>query len=92
VQGILHASMWQLHLLWDWLIRARDLVTARDPRPENVPRACALRTDAGQLTARLFDIDITAASRAISNDLLYKLRMDGNPLPLEVDPKSWSAG
>ena len=46
----------------------------------------------GENAARLFNIDITAASRAISNDLLYKLRMDGNPLPLEVDPKSWSAG
>jgi uncharacterized protein len=46
----------------------------------------------GENAARLFDIDIAAASRAISNDLLYKLRMDGNPLPLEVDPKSWSAG
>jgi uncharacterized protein len=45
----------------------------------------------GENAARLFSIDIAAASRAISGDLLYKLRMDGNPLPLEVDPKSWSA-
>jgi uncharacterized protein len=46
----------------------------------------------GENAARLFDIDIAAASHAISSDLLYKLRMDGNPLPLEVDPKSWSPG
>jgi hypothetical protein len=24
--------------------------------------------------------------------LLYKLRVDGNPLPLEVDPSKWPTG
>jgi uncharacterized protein len=36
-------------------------------------------------TARVFNIDIKAAKKAVENDLLYKLRMDGNPLPVTVD-------
>jgi predicted TIM-barrel fold metal-dependent hydrolase len=35
--------------------------------------------------ARVFKIDIKAAKKAVENDLLYKLRMDGNPLPVTVD-------
>jgi predicted TIM-barrel fold metal-dependent hydrolase len=35
--------------------------------------------------ARVFNIDIKAAKKAVENDLLYKLRMDGNPLPVTVD-------
>ena len=35
--------------------------------------------------ARVFKIDIKAAKKAVESDLLYKLRMDGNPLPLTVD-------
>lgn len=35
--------------------------------------------------ARIFNIDIKAAKKAVENDLLYKLRMDGNPLPVTVD-------
>jgi predicted TIM-barrel fold metal-dependent hydrolase len=35
--------------------------------------------------ARLFNIDINAAKKAVENDLLYKLRQDGNPLPVTVD-------
>lgn len=35
--------------------------------------------------ARVFNIDIKAAKRAVESDLLYKLRMDGNPLPVTVD-------
>jgi len=35
--------------------------------------------------ARVFDIDIKAARKAIDNDLLYKVRQDGNPLPVTVD-------
>lgn len=39
----------------------------------------------GENVARLFNIDIKAARRAVENDLLYKLREDGNPLPVVVD-------
>jgi uncharacterized protein len=46
----------------------------------------------GENAARLYNIDIAAARRDISSDLLYRLRMDGNPLPREVDPSSWTAG
>jgi predicted TIM-barrel fold metal-dependent hydrolase len=46
----------------------------------------------GENSARLYNIDIASASRAISNDLLYKLRIDGNPLPQEVDPSTWTPG
>ena len=35
--------------------------------------------------ARVFNIDIKTAKKAVENDLLYKLRMDGNPLPVTVD-------
>jgi predicted TIM-barrel fold metal-dependent hydrolase len=35
--------------------------------------------------ARVFNIDVKAASKAVENDLLYKLRQDGNPLPVTVD-------
>ena len=35
--------------------------------------------------ARVFNIDIKAAKRAVEADLLYKLRMDSNPLPVTVD-------
>jgi predicted TIM-barrel fold metal-dependent hydrolase len=35
--------------------------------------------------ARVFNIDIKAAKKAVEGDLLYKLRMDGNPLPVTVD-------
>jgi uncharacterized protein len=35
--------------------------------------------------ARLFNIDIKAARKAVESDLLYKLRQDGNPLPVTVD-------
>jgi len=39
----------------------------------------------GQNTARLFKIDIPSTRRAIESDLLYKLRDDGNPLPVTVN-------
>lgn len=35
--------------------------------------------------ARVFGIDIKAAKKAVESDLLYKLRQDGNPLPVTVD-------
>ena len=35
--------------------------------------------------ARVFNIDIKAAKKALEGDLLYRLRMDGNPLPVTVD-------
>ena len=46
----------------------------------------------GENAAGLFRIDIPATRRAVEKDLLYKLRMDGNPLPTVVDPASWNAG
>lgn len=36
--------------------------------------------------ARVFNIDIKAARKAVDNDFLYKLRQDGNPLPVTLDP------
>lgn len=39
----------------------------------------------GENCARLFNIDIKAARKAIENDVLFKLRDDGNPLPVVVD-------
>jgi len=35
--------------------------------------------------AKAFNIDIIAAKKAVEGDLLYKLRTDGNPLPVTVD-------
>jgi predicted TIM-barrel fold metal-dependent hydrolase len=35
--------------------------------------------------ARVFNIDMKAAKKALEGDLLYRLRMDGNPLPVTVD-------
>jgi hypothetical protein len=46
----------------------------------------------GENAARLFKIDIPTVRRAIEDDLLFKPRMDGNPLPTPVDPAAWSAG
>jgi len=45
----------------------------------------------GENAARLYNIDIAAARRQISSDLLYKLRVDGNRLPREVDPSTWTS-
>ena len=39
----------------------------------------------GENAARLFNIDIKAARKAVEGDLLYRLREDGNPLPVVVD-------
>jgi uncharacterized protein len=39
----------------------------------------------GENVARLFNIDIKAARKAVENDVLYKLREDGNALPVVVD-------
>lgn len=56
------------------------------------------RDHAGDETAnsrrerRLYGIDVADAAHAINKDLLYKLRVDGNPLPLEVDPSKWTSG
>jgi uncharacterized protein len=44
----------------------------------------------GENAARLYGINLESATRAISQDLLYKLRIDGNPLRREVDPGSWT--
>lgn len=46
----------------------------------------------GENAARLYNIDIASASHDIAQDLLYRLRTDGNPLPREVDPGAWSSG
>jgi predicted TIM-barrel fold metal-dependent hydrolase len=46
----------------------------------------------GGNAARLFNIDVAAARKAIDNDLLYRLRRDQNPLPRQVDPGSWKSG
>jgi predicted TIM-barrel fold metal-dependent hydrolase len=46
----------------------------------------------GENAARLFSIDIPAVRRDMEGDLLYRLRVDGNPLPAPVDPASWPAG
>jgi predicted TIM-barrel fold metal-dependent hydrolase len=40
----------------------------------------------GENAARLFNIDIAKARREIENELLYKLRADGNPLAQPVKP------
>jgi predicted TIM-barrel fold metal-dependent hydrolase len=39
----------------------------------------------GQNVARLFKIDIPATRRAVEADLLFKMREDGNPLPVTVN-------
>lgn len=46
----------------------------------------------GENAARLYSIDVASTSREISRDLLYRLRMDANPLPQEVDPTTWPPG
>lgn len=40
----------------------------------------------GENAARIFNIDVQAARRQMENDLLYKLRQDGNSLPVIVNP------
>jgi predicted TIM-barrel fold metal-dependent hydrolase len=39
----------------------------------------------GENAARLFNIDIPATRRAVEGDLLYKMREDGNPMPVTVN-------
>lgn len=94
------------HVLWGtdtpvagpphWQIRAflayafpQDLVEARG-YPTLTP--AIKRKILGENAARLYGIDIATARRDISSDLLYRLRIDGNPLPREVDPAAWKAG
>lgn len=91
------------HVLWGtdtpvagpphWQIQAflafqfpRELIDSMG-YPELTP--AVKRQILGENTARLYGIDIPAATRAVDQDLLYKLRRDGNPLPLEVDPSTW---
>jgi hypothetical protein len=91
------------HVLWGtdtpvagpphWQIQAflafqfpRELIDSMG-YPELTP--AVKRQILGENTARLYGIDIPAATRAVDQDLLYKLRQDGNPLPLEVDPSTW---
>src|SRR5215470_1209166 len=38
----------------------------------------------GENVARLFDINIAAAKKSVEGDLLYKLRQDGNKLPMTI--------
>jgi predicted TIM-barrel fold metal-dependent hydrolase len=65
-------------------------VAATRGYPELTP--AVKRQILGENAARLYQIDLPAARRAVQSDLLYRLRTDGNPLPLEVDPSSWKAG
>jgi predicted TIM-barrel fold metal-dependent hydrolase len=87
------------HLLWGtdtpvvgpphWQIEAFQAFTIPDEMIERnkYPQltADAKRKILGENVARLFNIDIPAARRAVETDLLYKLREDGNPLPVTVN-------
>jgi predicted TIM-barrel fold metal-dependent hydrolase len=94
------------HVLWGtdtpvagpphWQIRAfmafqfpQELVESKG-YPQLTP--AVKRQILAENSARLYGIDLTAARRAIDSDLLHKLRSDGNPLPLEVDPSTWQPG
>ena len=87
------------HILWGtdtpvigpphWQIEAFQAFTIPDEIIESkkYPQltASAKQKILGENVARLFNIDIAATKRAVENDLLYKLREDGNPLPVTVD-------
>ncbi len=72
-----------------WQIEAFQAFTIPDEMIERnkYPQLTAevKRKILGQNVARLFNIDIAATRRAVENDLLYKLREDGNPLPVTVN-------
>lgn len=87
------------HILWGtdtpvigpphWQIQGFQAFTIPDQMIEK-SKYKQLTTDVknkilGENAARLFNIDIKAARKAVENDLLYKLREDGNPLPVVVD-------
>lgn len=91
------------HVLWGtdtpvagpphWQIQAflafqfpRELIESKG-YPELTP--LVKRQILAENAARLYAIDLAAATRAMDQDLLFKLRKDGNPLPVEVDPSSW---
>jgi len=87
------------HILWGtdtpvigpphWQIEAFQAFTIPDELMERskYPQltASAKQKILGENTARLFNIDVGAARRTVERDLLYKLREDGNPLPVTVD-------
>jgi uncharacterized protein len=72
-----------------WQIEAFQAFSIPDEMIErnNYPQltASAKRKILGENVARLFNIDIAAARRAVESDLLYKLREDGNQLPVTVN-------
>lgn len=87
------------HILWGtdtpvigpphWQIQAFQAFTIpnelieRHKYPQLTPEA--KRLILGENVARIFKIDIKAARRAVEGDVLFKLREDGNPLPVTVD-------
>jgi predicted TIM-barrel fold metal-dependent hydrolase len=87
------------HILWGtdtpvigpphWQIEAFQAFTIPDEIIERnkYPQltASAKQKILGENVARLFNIDIAATRREVERDLLYKLREDGNPLPVTVD-------
>lgn len=72
---------WQIEAFQAYTIP--DEVVERNKYPQLT--ADAKRKILGENVARLFNIDIAAARRAVETDLLYKLREDGNPLPVTVN-------
>ena len=87
------------HILWGtdtpvigpphWQIQGLQAFTIPDEIIES-KKFPQLNADAkqkilGQNAAKLFKIDINAARKAVENDLLYKLRQDGNALPVTVN-------
>ena len=72
---------WQIEAFQSFAIP--DEMIERSKYPQLT--ADAKRKIMGENVARLFNIDIPAARRAVEADLLYKLREDGNPLPVTVN-------
>jgi predicted TIM-barrel fold metal-dependent hydrolase len=99
LMGTLLGGLGADHLLWGtdtpvigpphWQIEAFQAFSIPDEMIERnkYPQltADAKRKILGENVARLFNIDIPAARRAVETDLLYKLREDGNPLPVTVN-------
>jgi predicted TIM-barrel fold metal-dependent hydrolase len=99
LMGTLLGGLGADHLLWGtdtpvigpphWQIEAFQAFSIPDEMVERnkYPQltADAKRKILGENVARLFNIDIPAARRAVEADLLYKLREDGNPLPVTVN-------
>jgi hypothetical protein len=74
---------WQIQGFQSFTIPEEMIEKNKWPQLDDAARQKIL----GENCARLFNIDIRSAKKAIEGDLLFQLRKDGNPPPITVDLK-----